>query len=334
MTNERTYRKKIKQKKRRRRILWWILVPILLLVAGAAGYASFLVHKAESVMNKSYEEFRDKKEKRPDLTMDNFSILFIGIDDSHSRNFKSATRADALMLATFNAKDKSVKLVSIPRDSYVYIPSEGKYDKITHAHAYGGVKGTVETVERLFNIHIDYYVKMNFYAFMDIVDALGGIEVEVPYDLKEKDSEDHHNAIVLKKGLQTLNGEQALALARTRKQDSDIERGKRQQEILKAILKKASNVSSITKYDDLLEAIGDNMKTNLTFSEIKSLVHYVTGGAKLNIESLHLQGSDYNNGIYYYKLDEQSVKEVSQALQNHLHSTNAQTNEESAASTN
>lgn len=186
MVNERTYRKKQKRKKRKKRILFWILIPILLLVLAASGYASFLINKTQSVMNKSYEEFRDKKDKRPDPKIDNFSILFIGIDDSRSRNFKSATRSDALMLATFNAKNKSVKLVSIPRDSYVYIPSEGKYDKITHAHAYGGVKGTVETVEQLFNIKIDYYVKMNFYAFMDIVDALGGIEVEVPYDLKEK----------------------------------------------------------------------------------------------------------------------------------------------------
>ncbi|MBA2874608.1 LCP family protein [Thermaerobacillus caldiproteolyticus] len=340
MVNERKYRKKQKKKKKRRRILFWIFVPLLLLLLGSFGYASFLMHKAESVINKSYEEFRDTKAKRPDPKMDNFSILFIGIDDSHSRNFKGDTRSDALLLATFNAKNKSVKMVSIPRDSYVYIPCEGKYDKITHAHAYGGVKGTVEAVEHLFNIKVDYYVKMNFYAFMDIVDALGGIEVEVPYDLKEKDSEDHHNAIVLKKGLQTLNGEEALALARTRKKDNDIERGKRQQEILKAILKKASNVGSITKYDDVLEAIGNNMKTNLTFDEIKSLIRYVTAGTKLNIKSLQLKGTDQNDGVYYYMLDEQSVQEVSQELQHHLQSSSdssdsgTNTDEESSANIN
>jgi LCP family protein required for cell wall assembly len=335
MVNERKYRKKQKKKKRKRRILLWMLVPVLLLLLGATGYASFLMHKAESVMNKSYEEIRDKKTKRPDPKMENFSILFIGIDDSHSRNFKSDTRSDALMLATFNAKNKSVKMVSIPRDSYVYIPCKGKHDKITHAHAFGGTKCTVETVEHLFNIKVDYYVKMNFYAFMDIVDALGGIEVDVPYDLKEKDSEDHHNAIVLKKGRQTLNGEEALALARTRKKDNDIERGKRQQEILKAIIKKASSVGSITKYDDVLEAIGNNMKTNLTFDEMKSLIHYATTGSKLNIQSLQLKGTDENDGVYYYVLDEQSVQEVSEALQNHLHSSghssDTETNQESAS---
>ncbi|BDG45758.1 MULTISPECIES: LCP family protein [Parageobacillus] len=318
MINERKRYKKRKKKKRRRRILFGLFILSLLLLASSLGYASFLMHKAESVMNKSYEMLRHDNTKSLDPKKDNFAVLFIGVDDSRSRNFKKDTRSDALILATFNAKDKSVKMVSIPRDSYVYIPCEDKYDKITHAHAYGGVKCTVESVENLFDIHINYYVKMNFYAFMDVVDALGGIEVEVPYDIKEKDSEDHRNAIVLKKGLHKLNGEEALALARTRKKDNDIERGKRQQEILKAILKKASQASSITKYDDVIEAVGSNMKTNFTFDQIKSLVYYVISNKNISIESLHLTGTDHNDGVYYYMLDEQSVQEISETLQNHL----------------
>lgn len=316
--NGRKRYKKKKKKKRRRRILFGLFMLSLLLLVSSLGYASFLLHKAESVMNKSYEMLRYDNAESLDPKKDNFSVLFIGVDDSRTRNFQKDTRSDALILATFNAKDQSVKMVSIPRDSYVYIPCEDKYDKITHAHAYGGVKCTVETVENLFDIHINYYVKMNFYAFMDVVDALGGIEVEVPYDIKEKDSEDHHNAIVLKKGLQKLNGEEALALARTRKKDNDIERGKRQQEILKAILKKASQASSITKYDDVIEAVGNNMKTNFTFDQIKSLVYYVVSNKNLSIESLHLTGTDSNDGVYYYMLDEQSVQEISETLQNHL----------------
>lgn len=321
MVNERKRRKKLKKKKRRRRILFWLFVPCLLLLVSSLVYASFLMNKAESVINKAYEELGNDNVKPIDPKKDNFSVLFIGIDDSKSRNFKSDTRSDALILATFNAKDKSAKMVSIPRDSYVYIPCEDKYDKITHAHAYGGVKCTVESVENLFDIRIDYYVKMNFYAFIDVVDALGGIEVEVPYDIKEKDSEDHHNAIVLKKGLQKLNGEEALALARTRKKDNDIERGKRQQQILKAILEKASKASSITKYDDVIEAVGNNMKTNFTFDDIKSLIYYVTSRENIDIESLQLKGTDQNDGVYYYQLDEESVQEVADTLQNHLESS-------------
>lgn len=144
------------------------------------------------------------------------------------------------MLATLNEKEKSVKLLSIPRDSYVYIPERGYSDKITHAHYFGGVSSTLDTVEELLDIPVDYYVKMNFDAFMDVVDALGGIDVDVPVTFTEQNSKDKAGAIHLEKGYQELDGEQALALARTRKIDNDIERGKRQQLIMQAIMKKQS----------------------------------------------------------------------------------------------
>ena len=108
----------------------------------------------------------------------------------------------------------------------------------------------MDTIENLLDIPVDYYVRMNFNAFTEVVDALGGIEANVPYPITESDSGDHKGAIHLEPGLQTLNGEQALALARTRHQDSDIQRGERQQEILKSILKKATTAGAITKYTE------------------------------------------------------------------------------------
>jgi LCP family protein required for cell wall assembly len=326
MAHERKlHRKKMKKRKRRRRIVFGCLLLFLVLVASGLGYASFLMHKMKTAMNEAYEEIDTKQDTGDHLdpNKDSFTVLFIGIDDSKTRNFQSDTRSDALILAAFNAETKSVKMVSIPRDSYVYIPCEDDYDKITHAHAYGGTKCTIESVEHLFGISIDYYVKMNFYAFIDVVDALGGIDVEVPYDIREKDAEDHRNAIVLKKGYQHLNGEEALALARTRKKDNDIERGKRQQQILQAILRKASHAGSIPKYDDVIEAIGSNMKTNFTFDDMKALIYYVSSGNSIQTESLVLKGTDDNEGVYYYRLDEQSVEQVSDALRAQLQASAA-----------
>src|SRR5690606_41978024 len=98
------------------------------------------------------------------------------------------TRSDALLLATLNEKEKSVKLLSIPRDSYVYIDEVGYSTKINHAHSYGEPKATIETVEDLLEIPVDYYVRLDFEAFMHIVDALNGIEVEVPYKFTEQES--------------------------------------------------------------------------------------------------------------------------------------------------
>ncbi|WP_114746559.1 LCP family protein [Falsibacillus pallidus] len=315
-------KKQIRKKKRRRRIFWFLIFPILLLGSSAATYAAYLYKKTETVFNESHEEINREKsplrQAKVDPREDNVSILFIGIDDSKSRHFGKGTRSDALILATLNKKNNSVKLLSIPRDSYVYVPKIQEKTKITHAHAYGGPKATIDTVENLLDIPVDYYVRMNFYAFMDVVDALGGVEADVPYTLHEKDSEDNHNAINLQPGRQLLNGEEALALARTRKQDSDIQRGQRQQEIMKAVMKKATSVGAVSKYDDIIQAIGDNMTTNMTFSEMKSFASYATKGS-LDIQSFTLAGNDATiDGVYYYELDEDKLDTTKEMLKQQL----------------
>ena len=305
-----------------------LLIKITLLLAAsllicATAYGVYITKQAEYAANESLEvlagrDIPSRREEKVEPVNDNVSILFVGVDDSENRGQGSEnSRSDALILATLNNKTKTIKMLSIPRDSYVYIPQVGYKDKITHAHAFGGTLTTIETVEELFDIPIDYYVRMNFNAFIEVVDALGGIEAEVPYALHELDEFDRRT-INLQPGLQHLNGSQALALARTRKQDSDIERGKRQQEILTAIMEKVSSVGSITKYDDVIQAIGNNMKTNMTFKEMKSFLSYLTKGMP-RIDSVTLEGNDdMSTGVYYYQLDDDSLEDVKNILQSHL----------------
>lgn len=284
-----------------------------------ATYFVYLSKQAEVAADQAYEEIQrePKREEKVETLEDNISVLFVGVDDSEKRSQgEDNTRSDALVLATLNNKQKSIKLVSIPRDSYVYIPYVEHKDKITHAHAYGGTLAAIETVEELFDIPIDYYVKMNFNAFIDVIDALGGVNVDVPYDILELDENDKRT-VDLKEGYQLLDGREALALARTRKLDSDIERGKRQQEILKAIITKAATPTSLTKYDDVIEAVGDNMKTDMTFREMKGLIGYLSQGVP-KMESLYLEGSDSWEGGYYYILNDQSLIDTKQALQGHI----------------
>ncbi|MEH7075083.1 LCP family protein [Neobacillus drentensis] len=318
--NRQGYKNTHKKKKKRKRILLWLIMPILLLIIGATAYGGFLYNKAESVMNKSYKPIeRDTKKANTNVKLENTSILFIGVDDSEKRKSSGSSRSDALMLATFNKEDKSIKLLSIPRDSYVHIPEKDIYTKITHAHAYGGVKLTLETVEELLDVPVDYYVKMNFNAFIDVINALDGVKVDVPFTFSEQDSKDHAKAITLQKGVQELNGEEALAFARTRKIDSDIQRGMRQQQIVKAILAKGASIKSITNYTDVMEAVGKNMSTDLTFDQMKSFLSYIQAGSGLNVESLSLKGEDsYINRIYYYKLDDAALEETKTKLKNHL----------------
>lgn len=315
----------IRKRKRRRlkKRVYIFLVICLVLFLSVFTYAAYLYVKAGSVFSDSFEddgrEKSDLRENTVDPAEDNVSILIIGADESEERNNKGASRSDALMVATLNNAEKSVKLVSIPRDSLVYVPEVGYETKINHAYAYGGARASVETVENLLDIPIDYYFTLNFEAFIDVVDALGGITVEVPYELYEQDSRGTKDAIHLLPGEQELDGEEALALARTRKLDNDIERGKRQQEIIKAAMKKAISLGSIFKYDDVIQAVGDNMKTNMLFSEMKSFISYGTNAANLNIETYTLEGSDYHlNGVYYWKLDDAALETTKQMLKTHL----------------
>lgn len=316
-TNSRIQRRR--QRKKRRRWLW-ILSPFVLLLIVGLVYGGYLATKMADVTNEAHQQLErgEKSERRVNPVYpgkDNFSVLFIGVDE---RPGETRSRSDVLLLATFNKDEPSIKMVSIPRDSYVEIPGRG-LDKINHAHAFGGVDLAVETVEELLDIPVDYYVKLNFQAFVDIIDALGGVTVEVPFTFSEQDSSGKHNAITLYEGVQTLNGEEALAYVRMRKEDplGDIGRGQRQQEVVRALIKKAASITSVTKYDDVLDGLGDNIAMNLTFQNIVAL-HPFASSIK-SMDSLKLEGENaYINGIYYYVLDEESVNEVSEQLKEHL----------------
>lgn len=331
-TQSRTVRRNKKRRFRKRALI--ILIPMLVVLFSLLGYGTYLYTKAESVISDSYkDDGRDKsdlREEQVDPSEDNVSILIVGVDESEERANQGQSRSDTLILATLNKEDKSVKMVSIPRDSYVYVPEVDYKTKINHAHAYGGVKASIETVENLMDIPVDYYVKMNFNAFIEVVNAVNGITVNVPYELYEQNSKDQKNAVHLLPGEHQLNGEEALALARTRKFDNDIERGKRQQEIIKAVVKKAVSVNSILKIGNVIDAVGENMTTNMSFDEMKSFVSYGTSGDGIDFETMSLAGRDYQPGdTYYWKLDEAALAETQQKLKQHLELTDKNTEEDS-----
>lgn len=317
--NRRVVRKRRKLKKR----AYFILIPLILLLT-VGGFATYLYVKAESALSGSHvDDGREKSDLRDDIVdpkVDNVSILLMGVDSNEKRRDNNQSQlTDSLMLATLNKKDKSVKLLSIPRDSYVYVPEVDEMTKITHAHGYGGPSATVDTVENLLDVPVDYWVKVNFDAFIEVVDALDGIEADVPYEFYESDSNDKRDAIHLLPGEQELNGEEALALARTRKHDNDIERGKRQQEIMKAAMKKATSIGSVLKIDNIIDAVGSNMKTNMTFSEMKSFISYGLGDGGVDLDFYTLEGYDYQPaGTYYYQLDEEDLAEKSKMMRKQL----------------
>ncbi|ARZ61051.1 MULTISPECIES: LCP family protein [Bacillus cereus group] len=332
-----------KPKKSKKKIKIIISVILFFLIVGG-GYTWFLVNKASSaVRNAAHDLARgdksDLRDKAVKPITNNVSVLVMGVDESDVRGkeYGEAIRTDALLLATFNKDSKSVKLLSIPRDTYTYIPVEKKKDKITHAHAYGSTKNgkaggpqaSIDAVEKLLNVPVDYFVKFNFKSFMKIVDDLGGIEVDVPVEFTEQDSNDNADAIHLKKGVQKLNSEEALALARTRHIDSDAMRGQRQQLVIEAILEKLTSVGSVTKVGNIIDDINGQFVTNLTFDDILSFYKY---GADSSIEKLQIQGDDCymekgddtcsksagGGRTYFYNPDKKELAKVTNDLRTHL----------------
>lgn len=222
-----------------------------------------------------------------------------------------------MILSTFNQKKHQIRMLSIPRDTISYIPKVGYYDKITHAHAYGGPIAAMDSVEATMNVPVDYYVRINMKAFVEAVDELGGIYYDVPYNLNEPNSDDT-GRIKIKKGYQKLNGDQALAVARTRHHDSDLKRGQRQMDLIKILFQKAQSLDSIDKLDNVVEIVGKNAKHNLTKKEIQSLAKmYLTGNT--DIKTSQLEGKDdYLDGIYYYNPSVKSIMKYSNILRSDL----------------
>lgn len=302
------------------------LFTCFLIFGGAFAYFAYKITNVTSTSpTLDRGDTSELREKPVNPGKDNISILFLGVDD---RDGDLVGRTDALILATFNKKEGSVKMTSIPRDSLVEIPGRVNKDKINHAHALGGLDLAIDTVENLFEIPVDYYVKLNFVAFIEIIDALGGVEIDVPFTFSEMDSHDRMNAITLYQGLHTLNGEEALAYSRMRMKDprGDIGRGERQQEVIKAIINKATSISSITSYGSVLDSLENHLSTNLGFSNMVSLHSYASS---LNdVQSVSLEGDHTSiRGVYYYALSEESVKDLSRQFKEHLQLIPKQVNE-------
>ncbi|UXR72224.1 LCP family protein [Staphylococcus sp. IVB6238] len=305
------------------KLLLTVLALMLIVVPTIFGFMLF--HSSKGAFKNSFSESDTRqsnlREKPVDATADPISILFLGIDDSSSRreNGQSAeqSRTDAMILSTLNPDTKKIRLLSIPRDTLSYIPEVNYFDKITHAHAYGGPKASMEAVEETLNVPVDYFIRIDMDAFVKTVDELGGIEYDVPYDLNEPNTSDQ-GRIKLKKGKQLLNGDEALAITRTRKQDSDLKRGERQMEVLKILFKKAQETQSLSKLDDIIEIVGKNAHHNLSYDETRSLiVTYLSGSATM--KSQQLQGeNELLDGIYYIKPDEDDLIKTSNLLRKDL----------------
>ena len=214
-----------------------------------------------------------------DITSKPFNILISGNDSFGSLDENS--RSDVDMLVPINPVTSTILLTSIPRDSYVkevcndYACNYGVYDKLTHTGIYG-VDTTKDTIENMLDIDINYVYRVNFTSMIDIVDALGGVDVTVPEGMAVSKFYTNSNLEGVHEGENHLDGKRALAYSRERKAylDGDLQRARNQQQVLQAMFKKATSPEIIKNYTSLLKALIGAFDTNMTTKEITSFIKY------------------------------------------------------------
>ncbi|MBG9827564.1 LytR family transcriptional regulator [Bacillus sp. FSL M8-0063] len=302
----------------KKKILFWILGIIGVLVIAGGVYAYTVYSNVSNALNAVHKPLdRDKSDKRDKKVeiADNkpISILLMGVDQEDN----GTGRSDSLMLFTLNPKTKSMKITSIPRDSYTEIVGKGKKDKINHAYAFGGIDMSVKTVENFLNVPVDHYIEVNMAGFKDIVDAVGGVDVN--NDL-EFTSRNQHFA----KGNIHLNGETALKYTRMRYEDprGDFGRQMRQRQVIQAVIKKGASVSSLASYGDVLKAIEKNVKTSLTQDQMFDIQKNYKDCME-NSEEIQIPGDGHKaaDGIWYYYVPDAAKQDITNKLRAHLEVT-------------
>lgn len=232
--------------------------------------------------------------KRINVTEDPFNIFISGVDTRG--DISEVSRSDVNMLVTVNPETREILLTSIPRDSYVELHSYGMMDKLTHSGIYG-VDETINTVEDWLDVDINYYYRVNFKMLVSLVDAIGGITVDVPKAF----SSTYWNYSYVQ-GENELDGGAALAFVRERKnlEDEDEERGRNQQRVLKAIIKKVTGSKVLlTNYTDILNAVESQMETNMSNKDISALVKMqLNDMSKWKVKTISIDGDGAEKGTY------------------------------------
>ncbi len=248
-----------------------VVALVLVLLFGVADYymistLSFLNHISSYVDS----GVSDRSENHVDVTEETFNVLVSGIDVTGDIN-ETVSRSDVNMVVTINPKSREVLITSIPRDYYIELPSYGSMDKLTHTGIYGAEE-SIGAVERLLDIEINYYAKVNYSTITSLVDAIGGITIDSPYSFDTHGMDVQYH---FEEGEIHLDGSQALAYCRERKSwaDGDMKRNENQQLVLEAVIKKLTRGPVILfKYPAILNAIKGTTETDMGKGDMTDLI--------------------------------------------------------------
>lgn len=248
-------------------------------------------------------KIREEKQQLDEGEIEPMNILLLGLDGEVEGDGvqEQATRTDAIVILSINPNTKTTKMLSIPRDTRVYYPQYNNYDKINHAYVYGGPQLTMQLVEELLHIPIDYYASVNMKGLQTLVDAIGGVEVTSPLTFNYKGTG------FVEGETRPVNGVKAMNFIRMRKEDpqGDFGRQERQKILIKAIADKLMDMS-LVQYTKLIPFLLDNVRTDV---DILSAYDLYTGykSSVSNLEIIDARGAYTSvtvDGIYYMLMDD------------------------------
>ncbi|MFT8321752.1 MAG: LCP family protein [Bacillus sp. (in: firmicutes)] len=309
-----------KKKNKKKKILLTILSIFGVLVIALGAYVYYLYHNVEKAANDMYKpiETETKTEtKKKQETIDKkdpISILLMGVDEREG----DVGRSDTLIAMTLNPTKQKMQMISIPRDTKTEIIGKGTVNKINAAYAFGGVKMAKDTVEAFTGVKMDYYIQVNMEALSALVDAVGGITVQNNLDWIDEGY--YKKGYHYEKGTLQLDGPKALGFVRMRHLDpnGDFGRNERQREVINGIINKATSVTSVTHFNDILEALGENVKTNITFDQMMDIQKNYRS-VRNNIEQYEVKGTGTPPGqTYYLNVPAEEKEKVNKMLTENL----------------
>lgn len=289
------------RKRRKRQVIGGIFA---LLAVAFVGIGAWFIHISTQMSNSKVitEELRQTLE--PTVQSDDpFYMLLLGTD---GRPGETAYRSDTIVLARIDPGRKQATLISIPRDTRVEL--DGYFQKINASHTYGGAQGVVEAVNELCDVRISHYAEVSFDGLVQVVDALGGVEVDVPDRISDHKAGDY----IIEPGLQVLNGEQALTFCRSRKfTDGDYSRMRHQRIFLQALAKTLLEKTNATNVVGLIESLSSTVATDMSVADIAGLINSMRGMDTDAIYSANIPSTTANiDGVSYVIADEVALKDM------------------------
>ncbi len=278
--------------KKKRRIWPWVLMILVFLGAALAGayYASNSLMEKPAPQSKQDEELLTAKDKA--------TVMIMGVDERDD----DVGRSDTLMIASIDPVTNQATLLSVPRDTRVKIKGHG-FDKINAAYAYGKEKLSEDTVERLLGVDIDHYIIINTKSFKKIIDAIGGIDIDVPKRMHYEDPWDDDGGLIIdfQPGMQHMDGAKAVTYVRYRDEEGDLGRIRRQQDFVRACMEKVLSPAIIPKLPTVIKEVMESIETDMTLRQILELIGTLKESKDHGLKTDMVPGKPmYIEGISYW----------------------------------